>query len=76
MTPLSTLFRQRGYVALSLTTIVLVVGANLVVFTIVNALWLRPRPVADPNHVVMVMGDTKSTGRSEESERPSTTQPR
>lgn len=59
------LLRQRGYIALSLGTIVLAVGANLVVFTIVNALWLRPRPVADPERVVMVMGDAGSTGASE-----------
>ena len=48
MTSLIALLRQRVYLAMSLTTIALAVGANLVVFTVVNALWLRPRPISNP----------------------------
>ena len=59
------LLRQRGYVALAVATLTLAVGANLVVFTIVNALWLRPRPVTDPDRVVWVTGDAGSLGSSE-----------
>ena len=59
------LFRQPGYLALSLTTLTLAVGANLVVFTVVNAIWLKPRPVRDPDRVVMVMADTGSLGSNE-----------
>src|SRR5437667_7674163 len=65
MQTLRSLFRQPAYAALSLITLTLAVGANLVVFTIVNAIWLRPRPVRDPNRVVMVMGDTSSIGTAE-----------
>jgi predicted permease len=35
-------------------TLTLSLGANLLVFTIVNALWLRPLAVADPDHLVMI----------------------
>jgi putative ABC transport system permease protein len=59
------LLQQPGYIVLTLLTLTLAVGANLVVFTIVNAIWIRPRPVHDPDRVVMVMGDTSSAGSSE-----------
>jgi hypothetical protein len=65
MTTLKFLVRQRAYVAICLTTLSLAIGANLVVFTIVNAVWLRPRPVHDPATVVIVTGDAGSTGSSE-----------
>jgi putative ABC transport system permease protein len=42
------LLRQPGYLLLTVMTLALAVGANLVVFTIVNAIWIRPRPVHDP----------------------------
>jgi predicted permease len=51
---LRALSNQRGYVALSVLTLALAVGANVVVFTIVNALWVRPRPVAEPERVVVI----------------------
>jgi predicted permease len=59
------LLRQRGYVALALSTLTFAVGANVVVFTVVNALWLKPRPVQDPDRVVWVTGDAGSLGSSE-----------
>jgi len=59
------LLGQPLYVVLSVATLTLAVGANLVVFTIVNAIWIRPRPVHHPDRVVMVMGDTSSLGSSE-----------
>jgi putative ABC transport system permease protein len=65
MPSLRALVRHRGYSALALATLTLAIGANLVVFTIVNALWLRPRPVADPDRVVWVTGDAGSLGGSE-----------
>jgi hypothetical protein len=36
--------RHGAYVAFAMTSLALAVGANLAVFTIVNALWLRPVP--------------------------------
>lgn len=53
-----TLARQRRFLVVSTITLGLGVGANLLVFTIVNALWLRPRPIASPHRVVMIVGNT------------------
>ena len=54
-TKLSLFLRSRiGFFALGAATLTLAVGANLLVFTIVNAVWLRPRPVTDPGRVVVI----------------------
>jgi len=49
-----TLFRHPSYALTSLAAITLAVGANLVVFSFINALWLKPRAAADPDRVVLV----------------------
>jgi hypothetical protein len=49
---------HRGYALLTVSSLSLAVGATLVVFTAVNALWLRPGPVPEPDRVVMVVGTT------------------
>ena len=46
--------RHRGYFTFATTTLAVAVGVNLVVFTIVNALWLRPLPFRDPDRVVTI----------------------
>ena len=46
--------RRPAFVALCALTLTLSVGANLAVFTVVNAIWLRPRPVADPDRLVVI----------------------
>ena len=43
------------FVVLGAATMIVAVGANLVVFAIVSSLWLRHRPGTE--HVAMVMGD-------------------
>jgi predicted permease len=55
---------NRRFAVVSCLTLTLCLGANLLVFTIVNALWLRPPPVADPGGLVMItnpggMGSTE-----------------
>ncbi len=40
--------------ALTVLTLALAVGANVAVFTLVNAIWLRPRPVGEPDRVVVI----------------------
>ena len=45
---------RRAYVAFGVSTVALCVGVNLVVFTIVNALWLRPLPVRDADRIVLL----------------------
>jgi predicted permease len=56
---------RRGFAITAVVTLALCVGANLVVFTIVNALWLRPRAVVEPDRVVMVSGANDLSGTSE-----------
>lgn len=49
--------RHPGYALANLATVTLAVGANLVVFSFVNALWLKPRAVTDIDRVVVVGRD-------------------
>jgi hypothetical protein len=44
-----------GYVSLASGVLALAIGINVLVFSIVNALWLRPLPVADPARVVTIL---------------------
>ena len=54
------LARHRTFAVLFVLTITLAVGANVVVFSIVNALWLRPQPIDDPDRVVVVLRRTQA----------------
>src|SRR5580704_1879909 len=64
-TLLRSLLKQPAYVALSTVTLMLAVGANLVVFTVVNGLWLRPQPIPRADRVVMVLGNNELMASSE-----------
>ena len=44
--------RHRGYFAFATVTLAAAVGVNLVVFTVVNAIWLRPSPFPDADRLV------------------------
>jgi predicted permease len=46
-------FRNIWFLLLAILTIVLAVGANVVVFTIINAIWLRPPSIHEPERVVV-----------------------
>ena len=46
------MLRHRGYFAFATVNLAAAVGVNLVVFTVVNALWLRPSPVPDSDRLV------------------------
>jgi len=48
--------RHRGYFAFATATLAVAVGINLIVFTIVNALWLRPLPFKDADRLVAITG--------------------
>jgi putative ABC transport system permease protein len=45
---------HRGYVIGATATLAVAIGINLLVFTIVNALWLRPLPFADADRLVAI----------------------
>ena len=59
---LRTLARTPGFVAVTLLTLMLGIGANLAIFTVVDAVLLRPLPIADPDRVVRVFDDLTGTG--------------
>src|SRR5690606_27713116 len=46
--------RHRAYAASSVAVLATAIGGNLIVFTVVNALWLRPAPYQDPDQVVTI----------------------
>jgi predicted permease len=50
----SLLTTHRGYLAMSTFVLATAVGVNLVVFTVVNALWIRPLPFAHADRVVTI----------------------
>jgi len=51
---LRTLLRHRGHAAVVVLTLCLGLGANTAVFSIVDAVLLRPLPVADPSALVLL----------------------
>lgn len=46
------LARNRGFTAVALTALAVGIGANIAIFSLANALLLRPLPIRDPAHVV------------------------
>ena len=56
MRALRSLMKQPGHVALAVSTLGLAVGVNVVIFTVVNALWIRPAVVHEPDRLVWLVG--------------------
>ena len=54
--------RAPGFAAVAMLTLALGVGANTAVFTVINALLIRPLPYADPARLVMVWQDLRARG--------------
>src|SRR5690349_11027314 len=59
---LRSLARTPGFVAVTLLTLMLGIGANLAIFTVVHAVLLRPLPIQQPERVVRIFDDLNGAG--------------
>jgi putative ABC transport system permease protein len=59
---LRTLAKQRGFTAVAILTLAIALGANTAIFSVVNAILLRPLPFSNPERLVELEGVNRLTG--------------
>jgi len=59
-----TLVKQRGFTAVAVLTLAIALAANTAIFSVVNAILLRPLPFAGPERLVNLTADSRIGGAS------------
>src|SRR5690349_3577518 len=62
-----TLFKNPGLSAVAIVALALGTGANSAIFSVVNAIMLRPLPYGTPERLVMMWGTNSKSGISQDS---------